>query len=262
VFPKLIEIGGFYIPTYGFLVTTGVVLGLWLTLRLAKQEGMDRKTRDQISNVIIYTVIGGLLGSKLLLVVVDLRYYVAHPLELVYILRAGGVFFGGLIGGIVTAVLLFRRYQLPFYRTADMVAPHLALGHAIGRLGCFSAGCCYGAACDAPFAVTFHSHFAHSVVGVPLETPLFPTQLMSAAMLLVVFLVTRFVIYPRRKWDGQVLWSYVLLYSIGRFIIEFFRGDIARGFVWGTLSTSQFIGIILAALSAGMLVRAWRKHRS
>ena len=259
--PKLIEIGKFYIPSYGFLVTLGVVLGLWLTLRLARREGMDADKREQLTNLIVYSIIGGILGSKLLLVIVDLGYYLRHPVELMYLLRAGGVFYGGLIGGGFTALFLFRRYGMQFHTIGDLVAPHLALGHAIGRLGCFSAGCCYGKSCDLPFAVTFHDSFAHGVVGVPLDVPLYPTQLISSFSLLAIFFITRYVIYPRKKVGGQVFWSYVLLYSMTRFCIEFLRGDLDRGFVLDWLSTSQFIALILVACSASMLIWLWRKSR-
>ncbi len=259
--PKLIEIGKFYIPSYGFLVTLGVVLGLWLTLRLAKREGMNDQKREQLTNLIIYSIIGGILGSKLLLVLVDLGYYLKHPVELMYLLRAGGVFYGGLIGGGLTAAFLFRKYGMRFHEVGDLMAPHLALGHAIGRLGCFSAGCCYGKTCDLPIAVTFHDQFAHGVVGVPLGVPLYPTQLISSVSLLVIFLITRYVVYPRRKVKGQVFWAYVLLYSLARFCIEFLRGDLDRGFVVDWLSTSQFIALILVVGSILMLTWLWKKNQ-
>ncbi len=261
MFPKLIQIGGFYIPTYGVLVTTGVILGLFLSLRLAAKSGFSPEEREQMTNLIIYTVIGGVLGSKLLLVLVEFRYYWAHPIELIQVLRSGGVFYGGLLGGMLTAAWLFHKYKLPFYRVADVVAPHIALGHAIGRLGCFSAGCCYGKACDLPIAVEFHSQFAHSIVGVPLNTPIYPTQLMSAISLFIIFLVLRFYFWPRRKFPGQLIWLYVLIYSAFRFGIEFFRGDAVRGFVFSFLSTSQFISAILFVIAVVMLFRLSGRNR-
>ena len=262
MFPKLIQIGNFYIPTYGFLVTTGVVLGLFLSIRLAAKAGFSKEEREQITNLIIYTVIGGVLGSKLLLVIVELQYYAAHPIELIQVFRSGGVFYGGLLGGLFTAVWLFRKYKLPFYRVTDVVAPHIALGHAIGRLGCFSAGCCYGKACSLPIAVEFHSEFAHSVVGVPLNTPIYPTQLMSSIALFIIFLVLRFYFWPRKKFQGQMIWLYVLIYSAFRFGIEFFRGDFDRGFLFSVISTSQFISTVLFLTAAVMLYRRSKANRA
>jgi len=262
MFPKLIQIGSFYIPTYGVLVTTGVLLGLYLFVRLARKSGVSKDEREQMVNLIIYTVIGGVLGSKLLLVIVESHYYIAHPYELIQVLRSGGVFYGGLIGGLFTAVWLFRRYKLSFYKVADMAAPFIALGHAIGRLGCFSAGCCYGKACGLPIGVEFHNEFAHSVVGVPLNTPIYPTQLMSSIGLLIIFLVLRFYFWPRRKFQGQLIWLYVLIYSAFRFGIEFFRGDFVRGFLFNVISTSQFISVILFLIAVIMLFRLSKQNRA
>jgi len=262
MFPKLIQIGSFYIPTYGALVTTGVVLGLFLTIRLAARTGFTKEERGQMTNLIIYTIIGGVLGSKLLLIFVEFHYYMANPLELIQVLRSGGVFYGGLLGAFVVAAWLFRKYKLSFYRVADVAAPHIAVGHAIGRLGCFSAGCCYGKACGLPIAVEFHNEFAHSVVGVPLNTPIYPTQLMSSLGLFIIFLVLRFYFWPRRKFQGQLIWLYVLIYSAFRFGIEFFRGDFVRGFVFNIISTSQFISVILFLTAAIMLFRLSRRNRT
>jgi len=260
--PKILQYGDFYLPTYGLLVTTGVILALFLSLRLAKAEGFTREQREQLSNLVVSTIIGGILGSKLLLVIVDLPYYVNHPYELIYLLRAGGVFYGGLIGGVVTAAILLKRYQFSFHVIGDILAPHIALGHAIGRLGCFSAGCCYGKHCDLPLGVTFESGFAHSVVGVPLHDPLYPTQLISACLLLLIYLVTRYFVFKKRSWTGQVFWSYVTLYSISRFAVEFLRGDLDRGFVVDWLSTSQFISLMLFMVSIGVHIRQWRRNVS
>lgn len=260
--PKLFHIGEFYLPTYGLLVTSGVILALFLSLRLARSEGFDKARREQLSNLVISTIIGGILGSKLLLVIVDLGNYIRHPYELIYLLRAGGVFYGGLIGGILTAAFLMRKYKFQFHEVGDILAPHVALGHAIGRLGCFAAGCCYGKHCDvSTISVTFENAFAHSVVGVPLHDPLYPTQLFSAASLLLIFLATRFLVFRNRQWKGQVFWSYVGLYSLTRFSIEFFRGDLDRGFVFEHLSTSQFISLVMFAIAVAMMAVKWPRKQ-
>ncbi len=253
--PKLIEIGNFYIPTYGFFVALGVILGVWLTLKLASKEGFDKKQVDEIGNLAIYSILGGLLGSKLLLIIVDFKYYIQNPGDLIYVVRSGGVFYGGLIGGLITGIYFFKKYKLPVWKVGDIAAPHIALGQFFGRLGCFSAGCCYGKECACGWGITFHSEFAHNVVGTPLGVPLYPTQLMHAFSNLLIFLILRFYFYPRKKFNGQILWLYVFFYSITRFIIEFFRGDTVRGFVFSSLSTSQFISLIMFVVSIFMLYR-------
>ncbi len=253
--PKLIEIGNFYIPTYGFFVALGVILGVWLTLKLAAKEGFSKEQVDQIGNLAIYSILGGLLGSKLLLIIVDLKYYIQNPGDLIYVVRSGGVYYGGLIGGLITGIYFFRKYKLPVWKVGDIAAPHIALGQFFGRLGCFSAGCCYGKQCACGWGITFHSEFAHNVVGTPLGIPLYPTQLMHAFSNLFIFLILRFYFYPKKKFEGQILWFYVLFYSITRFIIEFFRGDTVRGFVFGTLSTSQFISLVMFFIAIFMLYK-------
>ena len=253
--PKLIEIGNFYIPTYGFFVALGVILGVWFTLKLAAREGFSKEQIDQIGNLAIYSILGGLLGSKLLLIIVDFKYYIQNPADLIYVVRSGGVYYGGLIGGLITGIYFFKKYKLPVWKVGDIAAPHIALGQFFGRLGCFSAGCCYGKQCSCGWGITFHSEFAHNVVGTPLGIPLFPTQLMHAFSNLIIFLVLRFYFYPKKKFEGQILWFYVLFYSITRFIIEFFRGDTVRGFVFGILSTSQFISLVMFFIAIFMLYK-------
>lgn len=186
----------------------------------------------------------------------------ANPKDLVEILRSGGVFYGGLIAATTTAIVYMRRHDLPAWAIADMGAPSIALGEAIGRWGCFAAGCCYGKESHGPFAVTFTDQFAHDAVGTPLGVPLHPTQLYLSASAFLVFLVLQWA-YRRKTFDGEVFWLYVLLYAITRGIVEVWRGDLVRGFVIpGVLSTSQFIGILLAALALGMLVYLGRRSRA
>ena len=153
-------------------------------------------------------------------------------------------------------------HQGPAWQVADMGAPSIALGEAIGRWGCFAAGCCYGKPSDGPFQVTFTDPFAHEAVGTPLNVPLHPTQLYLSANAFLVFLILQWA-YRRRTFDGEVFWLYVLLYSITRGIIEVWRGDLVRGFVIpGVLSTSQFIGVLTALASLGMLFYLSRRSRA
>jgi phosphatidylglycerol:prolipoprotein diacylglycerol transferase len=155
-----------------------------------------------------------------------------------------------------------RRHDLPAWSIADMGAPSIALGEAIGRWGCFAAGCCYGKESHGPFAVTFTDEFAYDAVGTPLGVALHPTQLYLSASAFLVFLILQWA-YRRKTFDGEVFWLYVLLYAITRGIVENWRGDLVRGFaIPGVLSTSQFIGLLTAALAAGMLVHLSRRHRA
>ena len=202
------------------------------------------------------------MGAKLLLIVVEWRRYLAHPANLVEVLRSGGVFYGGLIAATSVAVWYMRRHDLPAWKIADMGAPSIALGEAMGRWGCFAAGCCYGKESQGAFAVTFTDPFANEAVGTPLNVPLHPTQIALSASAFLIFLVLQWA-YRRKTFDGEVFWLYVLLYAISRGILETWRGDLVRGFVIpGILSTSQFIGLLTAALAGGMLFYLSRRSRA
>jgi phosphatidylglycerol---prolipoprotein diacylglyceryl transferase len=181
--------------------------------------------------------------------------------NLLDVVRSGGVFYGGLICAATVGIWYLRKHDLPAWKIADMGAPSIALGEAIGRWGCFAAGCCYGKESHGPFAVTFTDPFTNEQIGTPLNVPLHPTQIYLSASAFLIFLILQWV-YRRRTFDGEVFWLYVLLYSITRGIIEVWRGDHVRGFVIpGVLSTSQFIGLIGALAAAGMLLYLSRRRR-
>jgi phosphatidylglycerol:prolipoprotein diacylglycerol transferase len=189
-----------------------------------------------------------------MLLAVDYAYYAKNPRELFTVFQSGGVFYGGLLGGLLVAYLLARRYALPVWATADVLAPGVIIGQSIGRLGCFAAGCCHGRPADVPWAVTFTDVYASRQVGTPLDTPLHPSQLYESLAALLIFGVLVWLA-PRKKFHGQVVLAYVVLYSATRFGLEFFRGDAGRGFI-GPLSTSQAVAvglILLAALAFGKL---------
>jgi len=195
-------------------------------------------------------------------VAVEWRRYLANPASLVEVLRSGGVFYGGLICATTVAVVYMHRNALPGWRIADMGAPSIALGEAIGRWGCFAAGCCYGKESHGPFAVTFTDPFAHDAVGTPLGVPLHPTQIYLSLNALVIFVILQWA-YRRKTFDGEVFWLYVLLYAITRGILEIWRGDLVRGFVIpGVLSTSQGIGLVTALVAGAMLLVLARRQRA
>lgn len=228
-----------------------------------RRKALREDLPDQkILDLCLYILASAILGAKLLLILVEWRRYLAHPADLVEVLRSGGVFYGGLIAATAVAIWYMRKHDLPAWRIADMGAPSIALGEAIGRWGCFAAGCCYGKESHGPFAVTFTDPFANEAVGTPLNVPLYPTQIYLSASAFLIFLVLQWA-YRRKTFDGEVFWLYVLLYAISRGILETWRGDLVRGFVIpGILSTSQFIGLLTAALAGGMLFYLSRRSRA
>lgn len=264
MYPKLIDFGevdlwgyGFHpiLHSYGFLLAIGFLAALKLAAVRGKKVGVEANLMMDLG---LYILVSGLLGAKLMLLVVDWEHYQHAPTSL---LRSGGVFYGGLIAAIATSLWFFRKHRLHSWQMADVLAPSIALGHAIGRLGCFSAGCCYGSQADVPWAVTFTNPYAREIVGVPLDVPLHPTQLYEAATELAIFAVL-LGLSRRKRFHGQVFWSYVALYSAARFVIEFYRGD-PRGFVLdGALSTSQLVGILMLLASGGALLILRRRPRA
>src|SRR5499425_1472023 len=227
MFPRLVHIGGFDLPTYGVVLALAYLTAIWLLRRKALAAGLpDQKVLD----LSLYILASAILGAKLLLVIVEWHRYTQNPRELIEVLRSGGVFYGGLIAATAVAIVYMKRHDLPAWAIADMGAPSIALGEAIGRWGCFAAGCCYGKETSGPFHVTFTNPLAHENVGTPLNVPLHPTQIYLSLNAFLIFLVLQWV-YRRRTFDGEVFWLYVLLYSVTRGILEIFRGDLVRGFV-------------------------------
>jgi phosphatidylglycerol---prolipoprotein diacylglyceryl transferase len=236
------SIGPLTLHTYGVLLALAFLTGLWVVSREAKRAGLDASV---VTDMAVYVLIGGLIGAKLLLLIVEWSYYSKHLGEIWTLLQSGGVFYGGLLGAFPVAWWFARRHHLDGWKTADVLAPGVVIGQAIGRLGCFAAGCCYGRPADVPWAVTFHDVYATRQVGTPLDTPLHPTQLYESLATLAIFIFLRWLA-GRKRFDGQVTLAYMLLYAIARFVIEFYRGDAARGMVLGGwMSTSQFIAILM-----------------
>src|SRR5262245_35102254 len=253
--PILFEVGPATIYTYGVLLAAAYLGGLQLAMYRAKRRGLDQ---TRVLDLGIYIIISALVGAKLLLLLIDFRSFADNPRTLLDLLRSGGVFYGGLIVAVTVALWYIRRIGLPLWTTCDVFAPGIALGHVVGRLGCFFAGCCYGKPATVPWAVTFTSPYAAANVGTPLNIPLHPTQLYEAgaeALILTILLSTE---SRGRQFAGRTFWLYMLMYAVSRYIIEIYRGD-PRGTVF-MFSTSQFISLILIPLALAMLVYLGRRE--
>ena len=255
MYPELFKLGPVTVYTYGVLLAAAYLLGLRLAMSRAKSRGLDPNRTLDLGIAII---ISALVGAKLLLLLVDFDRFRQNPGELFSIVRSGGVFYGGLIAAVAVAFWYMWRHKMPLWTTCDVFAPGIALGHAVGRLGCLMAGCCYGRPTDVPWAITFTNPEAAANVGTPLGVALHPTQLYESAaeaLILVLLLVTE---KKGRPFEGRTFWSYIVLYGLSRFVIEFFRGD-DRGILFGAISTSQFISLVLVPLGIGMLIYLSRR---
>ena len=219
------------------------------SVKAAKKKQLEF---EQIFGLVIYCLIFGYAGSKLLYSLTVLPEVLADPASILRTLSTGWVVFGGLLGGMLGGWIFCRRKGLPAWKYFDVGLPSVALAQGFGRIGCFFAGCCYGVETDSAFSIVFSaSQFA------PNHVHLVPTQLISSAgdFLLYFFLV--WYDRHRKKRDGEVAAMYLILYSAGRILVEFWRGDLVRGAV-GPLSTSQFIGVF--TLAAGIVLYFTRKR--
>lgn len=253
--PILFEIGGFPVYTYGVLLAAAYLLGLQFALVRARRLGLDA---NRVMDLGIWIIISALIGAKLLLLIVDFDTFRRSPQELLTLMRSGGVFYGGLIAAVLVAIWYLRRHRMPVWSVGDAFAPGIALGHVIGRMGCFFAGCCFGRETSVPWAITFTNEYARENVGTPLHVPLHPTQLYEAGAELLILGMLLLLERRGRAFPGRTFWAYMLVYGITRFIIEFYRGD-ARGMV-GDFSTSQFVSILLVPLSIVMLIVLARRR--
>jgi phosphatidylglycerol:prolipoprotein diacylglycerol transferase len=235
-----------------------MALAFWFALmaakRLARREGLNPEV---IHDLFFYVLISAIVGSRLFYVATNFETYVRQPLDIFKIWEGGLVFYGGFIAAAIVVVVFLKKNKIPLWKTADVAAPAVAFGHFWGRIGCFFAGCCYGKTCHLPWAVTFTAPESLA----PLNTPLHPTQLYSALNNLAIFGILLFF-GRRKKFPGQVFFLYVFLYGITRSIIEYFRDDFRGAVFDGMLSTSQAIGLSLAAFSAAMLIIGWKKAKT
>ncbi len=248
MYPKLISIGSFYIPTYGVLVALGFLSGAGHDLAFGATRWFTRRKDNELSGVLRH---GGNHGRKA--VHVPVRYRRLHTKSGSNLharnTASRGVFHGGFIVALLFAVLYMRKQQLPAFKTMDTFAPGVALGQAIGRIGCFAAGCCWGKECYLPWGVRFRSNFA---APVPLDKTLHPVQLYESAADLIIFGIL-YRQFNRQHRAGQVIGLYLVLYSGARFIIEFFR-EHEQSLV-GPFSLTQWIALGLLALGVGILLR-------
>lgn len=258
MYPQLFKLGPIDIHTFGVLI----VIGFFFTLKYMTLQGRKLKIPDQkISDLAFYGLVIGFLGGRFAFVLTNWSHYQSKPLEILKFWEGGLVFYGGLITGIVSYIYLVKKFSLPLFKILDLTAPAIALGHIFGRIGCFAAGCCFGRECsvDFPLAVSF----SHELSLAPKGVALHPAQLYDAFNAFIIFLILHFL-YQRRKFDGQIFSFYLILYAVGRFIVETFRGDSDRGFVGpeDVLSTSQFIGIIMIIVGIGVYVVQSKKPLS
>jgi phosphatidylglycerol---prolipoprotein diacylglyceryl transferase len=260
VHPVLFHIGPLTVYSYGVLVAFGVLLGLWYARHQAPRNGLDP---DRVWNLGIYMVLTALVVAKLWLVALYLPYYVSNPREIfsLGIVQSGGTFYGGVLGAIAVAVIYGWRAKMPALALLDTYAAGLPLGHAIGRLGCFMAGCCYGRPTTKPWGVTFLDPIAAKLVGTPVGIKLHPTELYESFAEWCNFGIL-ILMGRRQTFRGQITGTYLLLYGLERGTIEFFRGDPDRTMLFhNSLSLMQVVSVCFILTGSYLWWRGTRGPR-
>lgn len=242
-------VGGFKIHSYGLMIALGFLVGMMIIKKESRRLNLDV---DRMMDIFFYALVAGLIGARILYVVHSVNDFWADPLVIFRVWEGGLVFQGGVIGAALVMIYLCRHYKIKFLAVADVFIVGLTVGHALGRIGCFFAGCCHGVQCDPGFlfAVTFP---AVADSAAPPGIPLYPTQLFEAFGEIVLFFIL-WGFRKHKKFDGAVFFLYLILYSILRSSLELIRGDVIRGFVVEPyLSNAQFISLLAVIVS----VFAW-----
>lgn len=244
--PILFQLGPFPIYAYGLTLAIAFIVGVWVVGSLAKKRGITEF--DRITDLSIWVLLGALAGARLLFVLLDLPIYLKNPVSVFYLNQGGLSFYGGVIGGFAGGLFYARRKSLPVWPLADLVAPWIALGYSIVRVGCFLNGCCYGVPTTVSWALSCaaeDSLLRH------------PTQLYALGSSLIIFAIL-LLVEKRKPFDGFIFWLYIGLYSTARFVIEIYRESQILAFGW--LRTTQAGCIILLFLAGWMIYRGYRKR--
>lgn len=238
--PEICKLGPLTIYSYGLMLVIGFIASTLLASAQAKREGIDP---DIIFNLCFIVFVFGIIGARIFYVFSNFDYYLRNPLEAIMLQKGGLAWFGGLILGTFSGIIYLRLKKLSVYRAADLLVPFVALAQAIGRLGCFLNGCCYGK--ESVFGIYFPSH----------DAVLIPTQLYSSLLLVFIFIVLRFL-QDKPHQQGAIFFTYLLLYSTKRFFIEFWRAD-SPHLAFG-LTLFQFISIavfLVAVIALSLILR-------
>lgn len=252
--PKLFDAGPITVYSYGFFIAVGALLGLVYMAAQAKKQ--FNLSYDQSNSLFIYIVVAAVVGGKIFLFFENPSYYAQNLGRLVR--GSGFVFYGSFLFAVPTMLWFFRRHKIPTLAMLDVMAVVTCIVHAFGRIGCLMAGCCHGKPTESFFGIVFTDPMCQAE---PLNTPLHPTQIYEATFL---FALLGFLTWlkGRKTFDGQLFFTYLIVYAVGRGIIEIFRGDVARGFVVdGVLSNSQFVSLLVIAATIYFYVKLKRKGK-
>jgi phosphatidylglycerol:prolipoprotein diacylglycerol transferase len=267
--PVLFQLGPLTIYSYGVCVAAAFLLAIITAAARARRYGWSA---DVIYDISLYILVASLIGSRLLYVIETPDEFIQAPWEVFMIWRGGLVYYGGVIAAVIAAIVYLKKHRLSVGKGFDLLVPSLALGHAVGRVGCLLNGCCFGKVSFLPWAIRFPKgspvYFYQLYVegslppGSARSLPVHPTQIYSSIMELFIFVVLATYL-PRKKFDGQIFWLYILLYGAGRFFVEFFRADNPAVKWLGVLDLSvpQLMSLAAIVVSAPILILGVRGRR-
>lgn len=234
----LFSFGRFQIHSFGFFVGLGMIVSYILLMQEAKRNNIDSTI---LSNIFFWSGAIAFLGAHAGYVIMNFDYFLAYPWEALDP-RSGFIFLSGLASGIIASYIMIRKQNLNYLQVMDMVSPGLALAYALGRIGCYMHGCCYGIVSNCVLAVQFPPNSPAGDV----PSPRLPIQLLSSLVSIGIFTVLT-AIRKRRHFNGQIFISYVIMYAFTRLCIEFFRGEHYRQI--GMLDVGQWFYLALGVLS-------------
>jgi phosphatidylglycerol:prolipoprotein diacylglycerol transferase len=223
----LVSIGPFNIYSYGVMLALAFIVGTLLAQKRSVKSGVDA---NKILDLILYLLVSGVVGARALFVIINWDYYKDNFADVIKVWEGGLVFYGGLILALAAGIYYLKRNRLPILKVADILSPSVAIGVAIGRIGCFLNGCCYG------------------------KNPNIPTQLFESGWALIMFFIL-LAIERYKKFDGFLFWLFLLFYSLGRFVIEGIRDYEFNYILWGGLTISQGISVVLGIIALVFLIR-------
>ncbi len=244
--PEICHIGSFRIYSYGLMLVLAFFVSTYLAALQAKKEQMDG---EQIFNLCFFVFILGIIGCRVFYVLINARFYLDNPLEIIMLQHGGMAWFGGLVFGTGGAILFIKKHKMNLLKSLDLLAPFIALGQAIGRIGCLLNGCCFGR--ESEFGIYFKVF----------DKVLIPTQLYSSLLLLLIFVILRFR-QDNKHLPGEIFCSYLFLYSLKRFFIEFLRNDSPRIFYGLTFFQILCLAVFLISLGISIKLFLIKKKQS
>ena len=258
MFPDLVRIGDFTIHTYGVMVAIGMLASFFTALYFAKREGIKK---EHVENLFFYTIVGGFVGARIAYIIEHKEQFKSF-MDYIAFWKGGIDWFGAFIGGAVVLLFLLKKYRYPVLKIGDVAGISIIIGHAFGRIGCTCAGCCYGKPVpeDSIFkdiAIVFPHH--HDTAA-PSGIPLYPTQPAEALGNFLIFGIL-FLLYKKKKFDGEIFASYLVLYGFERFLLEFWRGVTPPIPIIG-LTWNQIVTLFMVIVGVGIFIYGLRKKRS